>query len=85
MKKILLVDDDSNYRKDGFLKNGFAVSCHRTAGTRAPDYSTNTGLHGNYRKELIDVEKEALCYASFLLYWLYFSNNCMRKYKYREL
>ncbi|WP_368198094.1 class I SAM-dependent methyltransferase, partial [Blautia wexlerae] len=34
----------------GFLKNGFAVSCHRTAGTRAPDYS---------EKELFDAAIKA--------------------------
>ena len=29
----------TKYREILRLKNGFAVSCHRTAGTRAPDYS----------------------------------------------
>ena len=30
-------------RNDGFHKNGFVVSYHRTAGTWKPEYSPNTG------------------------------------------
>ena len=51
-----------HHRNGGFLKNGFAVSRVRTAGTRSPDYSNAKGEKKKRRKRGFETKREALEY-----------------------